>query len=55
VLVEGRSKRDATRWTGRTPENRVVNLPGALAAGWLVDVEITASTPYSLHGKALLT
>jgi len=50
VLVEGRSKRDASRWTGRTPENRIVHFAGETSPGRLEWVEITASTPYSLIG-----
>ena len=51
VLVEGRSKRDASRWTGRTPENRIVHFSGETSPGQLKWVEITASTPYSLLGR----
>jgi tRNA-2-methylthio-N6-dimethylallyladenosine synthase len=50
VLVEGRSKRDASRWTGRTPENRIVHFAGQTSPGRLEWVKITASTPYSLMG-----
>lgn len=50
VLVEGRSKRDVTRWTGRTPESRIVHFTGQAAPGDFVWVEITKATPYSLGG-----
>jgi tRNA-2-methylthio-N6-dimethylallyladenosine synthase len=50
VLVEGRSKRDASRWTGRTPENRIVNFPGSTAAGRVERVEIIGSTAFALRG-----
>ena len=51
VLVEGRSKRDASRWTGRTPENRIVHFAGDAAPGRLEWVEVTSATPYSLQGR----
>jgi len=51
VLVEGRSKRNAQRWTGRTAEARVVNFEGPSAAGRLEQVEITDTTPFSLAGR----
>jgi tRNA-2-methylthio-N6-dimethylallyladenosine synthase len=51
VLVEARSKRDASRWTGRTPENRIVHFSGETSPGKLEWVEVTRSTPYSLLGK----
>jgi tRNA-2-methylthio-N6-dimethylallyladenosine synthase len=50
VLVEGPSKRDPSRWTGRTPHNRVVNFGGRSAAGRLERVRITESSPFSLRG-----
>jgi tRNA-2-methylthio-N6-dimethylallyladenosine synthase len=50
VLVEGRSKRDVTRWTGRTPESRIVHFTGEASPGSLVWVEIAKSSPYSLVG-----
>jgi tRNA-2-methylthio-N6-dimethylallyladenosine synthase len=52
VLVEGPSPRDPSRWTGRTPENRVVNFPGASAAGSLERVRICGATAHSLRGEA---
>jgi len=51
LLVEGCSKRDATRWTGRTPDHRIVHFAGDSAPGEFVLVEITAATPYSLVGR----
>jgi len=51
VLVEGRSKRNAERWTGRTVGARVVNFEGPTAAGRLEQVEITKTTPFSLTGR----
>ncbi len=52
VLVEGASKRNPSRWTGRTAENRVVNFTGAGArTGRLERVRITAATAFSLRGE----
>ncbi|MHC4780287.1 MAG: tRNA (N6-isopentenyl adenosine(37)-C2)-methylthiotransferase MiaB [Planctomycetota bacterium] len=53
VLVEGVSKRDATRWAGRTLGNRIVVLPrgeGDLG-GVVVRVSIERSTPLTLFGR----
>ncbi|ANM32058.1 hypothetical protein ABI59_03470 [Acidobacteria bacterium Mor1] len=51
VLVEGPSKTNAERWTGRTPENRVVIFDGETAPGRLERLEIVESTPFSLRGR----
>jgi tRNA-2-methylthio-N6-dimethylallyladenosine synthase len=51
VLVEGPNVRHAGEWTGRTPENRVVNFSGDGAPGRLVRVEVTRSSAFSLHGR----
>ena len=53
VLVEGPSKRAQDEWTGRTPENRVVNFPGTSAPGRLEFVEVVDSTAFSLRGRLL--
>jgi tRNA-2-methylthio-N6-dimethylallyladenosine synthase len=53
VLVEGESKRDESRWTGRSPEHRVVNFDGEAAPGTLQRVRITGSTAFSLRGKSV--
>ena len=50
VLVKGRSKRDPGKWTGRTPESRVVNFSGTSAAGRLERVNIRGATAYALDG-----
>jgi tRNA-2-methylthio-N6-dimethylallyladenosine synthase len=55
VLVEGRSKRNEDRWTGRTVESRVVNFVGDTAPGRLEWVEITETTPFSLTGRVSAT
>ncbi|OWY29349.1 tRNA (N6-isopentenyl adenosine(37)-C2)-methylthiotransferase MiaB [Herbaspirillum robiniae] len=55
VLVEGPSKRDPDKLTGRTEGNRVVNFDGGPDAAGLVsrmvDVTITQSFPFSLRGE----
>ncbi len=52
VLVEGRSKKSALDWSGRTANNRVVNFPGpdCLAENF-VDVNITAALAHTLRGE----
>jgi len=55
VLVEGPSKRDASRLTGRTRGNDIVVFPMPsrpdLPPGSFVDVRITESTPLTLMGE----
>lgn len=55
VLVEGKSKRNPNRLTGRTPTNKVVNfdahLPEEALVGHIVPVRITQPLPFSLLGE----
>lgn len=55
VLVEGRSRRNAERLTGRTRNNKVVNFTSPLSedelAGQLVPVKITEPKAFSLNGE----
>jgi len=52
VLVEGTSKRDATKLTGRTRANHIVAFAGApRLEGRTVSVEITGFTPLTLFGR----
>jgi tRNA-2-methylthio-N6-dimethylallyladenosine synthase len=52
VLIEGPSRRGAGELAGRTPNNRVVNFPGAEAlVGAFVDVRITGCAAHSLRGE----
>jgi tRNA-2-methylthio-N6-dimethylallyladenosine synthase len=55
VLVEGKSKRNPNRLTGRTRSNKVVNFDTAFTedqlAGQLIQVDITEVLPFSLLGK----
>ena len=51
ILVENVSRKDVLELSGRTPNNRVVNLPGnRRLIGHFIDVDITAALPHSLRG-----
>ena len=59
VLVEGRSKKDATELAGRTDNNRAVNFVGGPAGSarlidTFVDVRITRALPHSLRGEIVI-
>jgi tRNA-2-methylthio-N6-dimethylallyladenosine synthase len=52
VLVEGASKRDPNELTGRTSNNRIVNLPAPPdLIGQFVNVRIHQALPHSLRGE----
>ena len=52
VLVEGPSKNDATKLTGRTRNGKLVNFSGEnIKAGDLVNVKIVRAQPFSLVGE----
>jgi tRNA-2-methylthio-N6-dimethylallyladenosine synthase len=52
ILVEGRSRKDATELMGRTECNRIVNFKGQLRlVGQMIDVAITQALPHSLRGE----
>ena len=54
VLVEGTSKRDPTRLTGRTRTNHIVVFQATPSlAGTLALVKITSATPLTLAGDLL--
>ena len=54
VLVEGRSKRDSEKLTGRTRSNKIVNFHGPQEfVGCLVDLEVVKGKLYSLEGQLL--
>ena len=58
VLVDGVSKQDATRLTGRNPRNQIVVFPGTLedaSVGQLVQVKITDHTAIVLVGECVGT
>lgn len=55
VLVEGTSKRDERRLSGRTRDNRVVNFEGGPDLdGRLVPVRVTNATAHALYGTLAL-
>ena len=52
VLLEGTSKKNVDELSGRTDNNRVVNLPGDPAlAGQFVNVRVTEARSHSLRGE----
>ena len=54
VLVEGASKTDKNRMTGRTRTNKIVNFVGdGSFTGWLVNVEIRTAMRHSLEGRLI--
>ena len=53
VLVEGTSRRTAERWSGRTPENRIVNFRGPAEAGRMEQIRITGASAFALSGEVL--
>jgi tRNA A37 methylthiotransferase MiaB len=53
VLVEGVSRRNASRWFGRTRGNKIAVFdpaPGT-AAGQVVSVQVRRATPQTLYGE----
>ena len=55
VLVAGLDKREESKWTGRTPENRVVHFAGESAPGRIERVRVLAATAYSLQAEPIGT
>jgi tRNA-2-methylthio-N6-dimethylallyladenosine synthase len=54
VLVEGTSKRDPDKWTGRTDRNLIVCFPaGRDLSGKLASVRLTDCTPLTLFGEVV--
>jgi tRNA-2-methylthio-N6-dimethylallyladenosine synthase len=53
VLVEGPSKKDRSRATGRTRTNKLVHFPGEVAPGELRLVRIVAAAPHHLEGEVV--
>ncbi len=55
VIVEGRSKKDPSTWTGRTRQNKLVHFQadgaGAVGPGSRVTVVITSASPHHLMGR----
>jgi tRNA-2-methylthio-N6-dimethylallyladenosine synthase len=54
VLVEGKSKRNPKRLTGRSGTNKVINFEGPSGLeGKVVQVEILEAYPHSLYGRII--
>ena len=55
VLVSGPSKRGEGEWSGRTPENRIVNFPAPakIAVGDIYEVKIVEALKHSLKGEVV--
>lgn len=51
VLIEGPSKSNPTRSSGRSGTNRMVHIDGIFPPGALLDVEITQAFKHSLFGR----
>jgi tRNA-2-methylthio-N6-dimethylallyladenosine synthase len=57
VLVEGASLRNAARWAGRSPGNKIVvfdPVPG-MTPGTLAKIRITRVAPQTLYGEVVQT
>jgi tRNA-2-methylthio-N6-dimethylallyladenosine synthase len=54
ILIEGYSKTNKKKLTGRTMTNKIVNIPNSnnIDVGSLIDVEITKGGKHSLEGRA---
>jgi tRNA-2-methylthio-N6-dimethylallyladenosine synthase len=50
LLIEGPSKRDFNRVTGRTRTNKLVHVAASADPGTFVDVEVTTAHPHHLDG-----
>jgi tRNA-2-methylthio-N6-dimethylallyladenosine synthase len=54
VLVEGLSKKDVHKLTGRTRTNKIVNFPGPPALiGDIIPVRVTRAGLYALDGEMI--
>ena len=54
VLVEGTSKNDETKFTGRTRNGKLVNFSGeGVNIGDIVNVKVTKAQNFSLIGEAI--
>ncbi len=56
ILVEGQSKLDSSKFTGRTRTNKIVNIPKGYSSlvGKLIKVEILSAKRHSLEGIQIL-
>jgi tRNA-2-methylthio-N6-dimethylallyladenosine synthase len=57
VLAEGRSLRDASRWSGRTRSNKIVVMepPAGMKAGDLIRARVDRFTAQTLYATVALT
>ena len=56
ILVEGRSRKDASELMGRTECNRIVNFKGPeRLIGHMIDIKITQALPHSLRGEPVVS
>ncbi len=55
VMIEGMSKTDSTRSTGRNGQNRPVHVPGIFEPGTILTVEIVQAFKHSLLGAQVLS
>lgn len=53
VLVEGLSKNDETKLTGRTRNGKLVNFTGEAKSGDIVNVKVVRAQPFSLIGEII--
>ena len=53
VLVEGPSKNNSKKSSGRTEGNHIVILDKLVDTNTIVDCEITKNTPYILYGETI--
>ena len=53
VLVEGLSKNDETKLTGRTRNGKLVNFTGDAKSGDIVNVKVLRAQPFSLIGEII--
>ncbi len=53
VLVEGPSKNDPSRLTGRTPESRIVNFTGRAEIGRITSILVESASAYALAGRKI--
>ena len=53
VLVEGPSKNDESKLTGRTRNGKLVNFTGEAKIGDIVNIKVTRAQPFSLIGEII--
>ena len=53
IMIEGPSKSDPTRSSGRSGNNRMVHVDGVFAPGTFIDVKIVEAFKHSLFAQAV--